>query len=120
MESAMDIIKRAAADPRRPGMKCQAEPGLYRPEVNVRRCEGKGACVVVCPYKVFEVGRISDEAFRRLPPLFKLRSWAHGKKTANIPRADACRACGLCVVACPERAIRLVGPEENTVAGNGQ
>ncbi|MBU2655836.1 MULTISPECIES: 4Fe-4S binding protein [Acetobacteraceae] len=27
---------------------------------------------------------------------------------AYTPHADQCRACGLCVKACPERAIQLV------------
>jgi len=40
----------------------------------------------------------------------KLRVAAHGKKTAYTPRADQRRACGLCVVACPEQAITLVPP----------
>jgi ferredoxin len=29
--------------------------------------------------------------------------------TAYTPNADDCRACGLCVVACPEQAIMLTG-----------
>jgi 4Fe-4S ferredoxin len=29
---------------------------------------------------------------------------------AYTPNAEACRACGLCVVSCPEHAISLVGP----------
>jgi NAD-dependent dihydropyrimidine dehydrogenase PreA subunit len=102
--------KRAAAHPRRPGENCNADPGLFRPEVNARCCEGKGDCVAVCPYGVFEVGPMADETFRAMPPFAKLKLWAHGKKTAYMPNADACRACGLCVVACPEGAIRLVGP----------
>ncbi|MBV8645185.1 MAG: 4Fe-4S binding protein, partial [Candidatus Eremiobacteraeota bacterium] len=32
----------------------------------------------------------------------------HGMQTAYAPLADACKACGLCVVACPEDAITLV------------
>ncbi|HTB58985.1 MAG TPA: 4Fe-4S binding protein, partial [Polyangia bacterium] len=38
----------------------------------------------------------------------KLRSVAHRRNTAYTPLADACQACGLCVVACPEKAIRLL------------
>jgi len=106
MENAKDLVRRASADPDRPRPKY--EPGEFRPEVNLRRCEGKGACVAVCPSKVFEVGPISDEAFRQLPPLFKIKSRIHGRKTAYTPNADACRGCGRCVDVCPERAIRLV------------
>ena len=100
--------KRAAADANRPGMECKAEPGVFRPEVDARRCEGKSDCVAACPYFVFEVRRMADETFKALPLLVQLKVWAHGKKTAYTPRADACRACGLCVAACPEHAIRLV------------
>ena len=105
-----ESAKRAAVDPKRPGAKCKAEPGVFRPEIDPRRCEGKGACVAVCPYDVFEVGRIADETFYAMPPHIKLKLWAHGRKTAYTPGAGACRACGLCVVACPESAIGLVGP----------
>ena len=100
--------KRAAEDPRRPGEQCRAEPGAWRPEVDRARCEGKKDCVVVCPYDVFEVRRIDDADFAQLGFLGKLKSRAHGRLTAYTPRADACQACGLCVVACPEDAIKLV------------
>jgi ferredoxin len=32
---------------------------------------------------------------------------APGMKAACTPDANACRACGLCVQACPEHAIKL-------------
>lgn len=112
--------KRAAANPKRPGAECKADPGVFQPEVDARRCEGKGDCVAVCPYDVFEVRRLSDETFNAMPFLVKLKLWAHGRKTASTPRADACRACGLCVVACPERAIRLVAPSIDHQTGNLQ
>jgi len=99
--------KRAAARPDRPGEECRAEPGTHRPLVERGRCEGKKDCVAVCPYDVFEVRRIDDADFAALSLLGKLKSVAHGRQTAYTPRASACRACGLCVVACPEHAIHL-------------
>jgi len=77
------------------------------PTIDRAKCEGKADCVAVCPYGVFEVGRIADDEFAQLGLLAKLKSVAHGRKTAHTPRADACHACGLCVVACPEKAITL-------------
>jgi 4Fe-4S ferredoxin len=46
--------------------------------------------------------------FAALTLVGKVKSFLHGKKTAYTPNADQCRACGLCVVACPENAIELV------------
>jgi NAD-dependent dihydropyrimidine dehydrogenase PreA subunit len=77
------------------------------PVINRNKCEGKADCVEVCPYGVFAVGRISDEDFAALSWLGKLKSMAHGRKTALLPRADECHACGKCVQACPEKAIKL-------------
>lgn len=100
--------KRAARHPDRPGEDCKAPAGAWKPVVDRARCEGKGDCVEVCPYDVFEVGTIADDEFRAMRLLVRLKLIAHGKKTAYTPRADACRACGLCVVACPEKALTLV------------
>jgi NAD-dependent dihydropyrimidine dehydrogenase PreA subunit len=75
--------------------------------VDRERCEGKRDCVEVCPYGVFEVQRITDVDFAKLSFFGRLKSRAHGRKTAYTPLADACQACGLCVVACPEHAIVL-------------
>jgi NAD-dependent dihydropyrimidine dehydrogenase PreA subunit len=99
--------RRAAADPARPGEACRAEPGRYAPRVDHAKCEGKRDCVAVCPYDVFEVRRIDDADFAALGLLAKLKSVAHKRQTAYTPRADACHACGLCVVACPEKAVTL-------------
>lgn len=99
--------RKAAAHPDRPGEECRADPGAWIPVVDRRRCEGKADCVAVCPYGVFEIGRISDAEFKPMPLRVKLKLWAHRRKTALTPNADACQACGLCVVACPEKAIRL-------------
>ena len=99
--------KRAAAHPDRPGEECKAPAGTWKPVVNRARCEGKSDCVQVCPYDVFEVGTIDEAEYRALPILARLKLRVHGKKTAHTPNAAACRACGLCVVACPAKAITL-------------
>ena len=100
--------RRAAKHPDRPGEKCQAPTAAYHPVVDRGRCEGKSDCVEVCPHDVFVVHRIENADFARLSLLGKLKSMAHGRKTAYTPAADQCKACGLCVVACPEKAITLV------------
>jgi 4Fe-4S ferredoxin len=100
-------VRRAARDPDRPGEQCQAETGVFRPSIDRARCEGKGDCVEVCPFGVFEVRRIAEADFAELSFFAKLKSRAHGRKTAYTPAASACQACGLCVVSCPEKAISL-------------
>jgi NAD-dependent dihydropyrimidine dehydrogenase PreA subunit len=101
-------VRKARASPNRPGEKCRAEPGRFIPVVDLGRCEAKGDCTEVCPYDVFSVMRIADEDFGDLSVFGKVRSIAHRRQTAYAVRADACHACGLCVVACPEKAITLV------------
>lgn len=100
--------RRAAAHPDRPGEQCKAEPAAYAPRINRNRCEGKSDCVEVCPYDVFEVRTIEAEDFEKLSFVGRLKSRAHGMRSAYTPRAELCQACGLCVVACPERAIQLL------------
>jgi 4Fe-4S ferredoxin len=110
MAPSIDAAKarKAAANPNRPGEQCRAEPASYVPVVDHGRCEGKHDCVDVCPYGVFEVRRIDDADFAALSFVGKMKSRAHGRKTAYTPGAAACQACGLCVVSCPEEAITLV------------
>lgn len=108
MSVNQEKARRAAAHPERPGEQCRAEPGRWHPVVDRARCEGKRDCLEVCPYDVFEVRRMEDRDFAGLGLLARFKSVVHGRMTAYTPREDACRACGLCVVACPEDAIRLV------------
>jgi NAD-dependent dihydropyrimidine dehydrogenase PreA subunit len=90
-----------------PTAECRAGPGEFVPLVNRAKCEGKADCVEVCPYGVFEVRRMEDPDFAALGLLAKLKSVAHGRKTAYTPHASACQSCGKCVTACPEKAIKL-------------
>jgi 4Fe-4S ferredoxin len=78
------------------------------PSIDHARCEGKLACVAVCPEDVFEIRRLEQADFARLSLLGKMRSVLHGKQTVYATGADRCGTCGLCVDACPEKAITLV------------
>jgi NAD-dependent dihydropyrimidine dehydrogenase PreA subunit len=100
--------RQAARHPDRPGEKCGAGPGAFVPRIDGNSCEGKKDCVEVCPYDGFEVRQIEDRDFAELSFLGKWKSRAHGRQSAYTPKANLCQACGLCVVACPEKAITLI------------
>jgi 4Fe-4S ferredoxin len=87
---------------------CKHPQGNFVPVVDFSRCEAKGPCAKVCPYDVFEIRTIERSDYARLGLFSKFKNRVHGGKVAYTPKADQCRACGLCVEACPERAIRLV------------
>ncbi|PMS16022.1 4Fe-4S ferredoxin [Trinickia dabaoshanensis] len=86
---------------------CKQMPGVIKPIVDLKRCEGKGDCVTVCPENVFEIRRIDNADYLSLDLLHRLKQRVHGMKVSYTPNAQACRSCGLCVTACPERAITL-------------
>ena len=90
---------------------CAAEAGRVQPLIDRARCEAKADCVRVCPYHVFEVRRLSDEERGALGWIARGKLLFHGGRQAFAVRAADCHACGLCVSACPERAIRLVAVE---------
>lgn len=87
---------------------CKQKPGVIAPVVDLKRCEGKGDCVAVCPENVFEIRHIDKADYLGLNVMHRLKQRVHGMKVAYTPNAHACQACGLCVTACPERAITLV------------
>ena len=92
--------------------------GIVVPVVNFNRCEAKGPCVATCPVDVFELRPIDSEDYVKLSFLGRLKNRVHGGRVAYTPRADVCEACGLCVKACPERAISLVPVRKAALAAS--
>ena len=88
-------------------IECKQDAGVFAPVIDRTRCEGKEDCVQVCPYEVFEMRKLSREDKDALPFFARIKALAHRNWQAYAVRADECHACGLCVSACPEHAIKL-------------
>ncbi|HIF93761.1 MAG: ferredoxin family protein [Myxococcales bacterium] len=86
---------------------CPGEPGKVAPVVDRNRCEAKNDCVEVCPYDVFEIQDLSPDDKSTLTILGRIKAWAHGNRQAFVVQPQACRACQLCIEACPEDALIL-------------
>ncbi len=96
----------AAAEPALP-RSCTAEPTGQVPVIDRNRCEAKTDCVTVCPYDVFEVRILTADERAGVSLRGRLNLLVHRNRQAVVRAPDDCHACGLCVTACPERAIRL-------------
>jgi 4Fe-4S ferredoxin len=81
--------------------------GVLFPVINPNQCEGKGPCIEVCPVQVFTMGILPKELRSSLTMKGKIKGFAHRWKQSIVTIPDACEACGLCVSACPEKAITL-------------
>ncbi len=77
------------------------------PVVNFNKCGGKSPCVEVCPYDVFALQPIKEADREALNWVGKIKTFFNENK-AYVVRPNACESCGLCVTACPEKAIKLV------------
>jgi len=83
--------------------------GMVWPVVNPDRCLGDADCVAVCPEGVLAVDTTSlGHGDLSLRVHLSLDTVAQAKVVA----ADRCGACGLCVVACAQRALILRGRYE--------
>lgn len=87
---------------------CAPEAGRVEPTIDRARCEAKADCVQVCPYHVFAVRRLTEVERQGLGWLARGKLFVHGGRQAFAVHAADCHACGLCVKACPEKAITLV------------
>jgi len=87
---------------------CKGEAGRVVPLVDRNRCEAKAGCVQACPFGVFEIRHLEASDRALLSFVGRVKTWAHGNRQAFVVRPDDCRACRMCVEACPESAIRLV------------
>ena len=87
--------------------ECKQAPGSFHPVVDRNRCEGKGACVRVCPVQVFAVDTLPVALRAGLSLRGRIKGLVHRWQQAAIVHAERCEACGLCVSACPEKAITL-------------
>ncbi len=90
-----------------PEAECKGQSGRVAPVIDRNRCEAKAGCVAVCPFKVFEIRSLSPSDKSELSFVGRLKAWAHGNRQAYVVRPAGCHACGLCIQACPEDAIRL-------------
>ena len=81
---------------------------VLRPQVDYNRCDGKGVCVQVCPWHVFDLQVLSLAQQAPLTWSGRLHAILRGGRVAVVSRAQDCHACGACVRECPEQAIRLV------------
>ena len=83
------------------------DTGLLVPVIDRNRCEGKEDCTRVCPYSVFQMGRLNESERSQLSRVGRIKAFFHGYRQAFVANPDACHGCGLCVSNCPERAISL-------------
>jgi len=86
---------------------CADTGGLLMPLVNFNSCGAKKDCVAICPYDVFEMRPITREDKVHLNLKGKIKTFFF-KRKAYLTDPLLCHACGLCVQACPENAIKLV------------
>ena len=73
---------------------CAEEAGKLQPLVDLSDCGGKGKCVPVCPYDVFEMRQIVDEDRKQLNFKGRIKTFFN-KEKAYLKHPDMCHACGL-------------------------
>lgn len=90
-----------------PEPDCKFDAGFMIPVIDPMRCEAKGPCVPICPYDVLAIHTVPPEEKAKFSLLGRVKLFVHGGKQAYVADPNACHGCGLCVQACPEKAIKL-------------
>jgi 4Fe-4S ferredoxin len=88
-------------------LHCKQTPGTFQPLIDRNRCEGKGPCVPICPVGVLAVQTLGPDERKGLSLKGKVKGFVHRWQQAAVVKPQACEGCGLCVSACPEKAITL-------------
>ena len=88
--------------------ECKQRPGTFAPVIDRNRCEGKADCQRVCPVGVFSIATLPKGQRAGLSVKGRIKGLVHGWQQALLVQPRACEACGLCVKACPEKAIMLM------------
>ncbi|MBX2874966.1 MAG: 4Fe-4S binding protein [Saprospiraceae bacterium] len=90
-----------------PKNNCDETGGKLMPVVNFNNCGAKEDCVAVCPYDLFEMRPITVADKVKLNLKGKIKTF-FDKRKAYLTDSSRCHACGACVQACPEGAIKLM------------
>lgn len=85
---------------------CKEDAGKVFPIVNFNDCGGKEDCVEICPYNVFEMRPIMKDDKIKLNFKGQIKTFFI-KQKAYVINPEQCHSCGLCLQACPEKAIKL-------------
>ncbi len=87
---------------------CKPIPTKVGPLIDMNKCEGREECVKVCPYDVFEMHLLSGQEKSESNPARTMENRSNGNRKAYTANIESCHACGVCVTACPEKAITLI------------
>ena len=83
------------------------ETEAVAPVIDRDRCVGDAGCVAVCPHQVLALRPVAAQDCDGLPASTRfLLSLSQGLQ-AVVTAPECCRACGLCLAACSQRAITL-------------